>query len=146
MDQVCLFTDHFNQFSVKFVSQNFPFFRIFVWRETTKFLVTLQALQFTDIFFFLLLNGTLFYCIWISFWARVTVLLHTARVFHTGCCAAKKPSRSSQVLCAATLYFIWGLVIISIGDIIPLPQKHHPSLSCRLLLKSVNCSNPHLFR
>ena len=50
MDQLCLFTDHFKQFSVKFVSQNFPSFKIFVYRESTKFLVTLQALQFPYIF------------------------------------------------------------------------------------------------
>ena len=42
--------DHFEQFSVKFVSQNFPSFRILLYRETTMFLVTLQPLQFTYIF------------------------------------------------------------------------------------------------
>ena len=82
MDQLCLSTDHFKQFSVEFVSQNFPSFRIFVYRETTKFVVSLQALQFTYIFHKTMLNGTLFYCIWIAVWSQFTVLPYIPRVFH----------------------------------------------------------------
>ena len=44
MDQLCLLTDH--MIFVKFVNQNFPSVRIFVFRETIKFLFILQAQQF----------------------------------------------------------------------------------------------------
>ena len=46
-----------------------PSIRIFVFRETTKFLFTLQARQFAYILL-QVLNCTLFSCIWIAFWSQ----------------------------------------------------------------------------
>ena len=48
-DRLCLFADHFKQFFVKFAKQNFPSIRIFLFRETTKFVFTLQTQQFSYI-------------------------------------------------------------------------------------------------
>ena len=45
VDWLCLFVDHFKTFFVKFVNQNFPSVRIFVFRETTKFPFRFQARQ-----------------------------------------------------------------------------------------------------
>ena len=42
-DRIYLFADRFKHFFVKFTNQHFPSARIFVMRETTKFLFTLQA-------------------------------------------------------------------------------------------------------
>ena len=42
-DQPYHFADHFKLFFVKYANQNFPSVGIFVFRETTKFLYTLQA-------------------------------------------------------------------------------------------------------
>ena len=42
--------------------------RIFVFRETTKFLFTLTARQIAYILLQKVLNCTLFACIWIAFW------------------------------------------------------------------------------
>ena len=39
--QLCLFTDNYKQFPVKFKNQNFPSVKIFVFEETKKFLFTL---------------------------------------------------------------------------------------------------------
>ena len=44
-----LFSNHFEHFFKKFANQNFLSFRIFVVRETTKFLLTLQSRQFAYI-------------------------------------------------------------------------------------------------
>ena len=45
-DEPCCFVGHFKQFFVKIANQKFTSFGIFVFRETTKFLFTLQARQF----------------------------------------------------------------------------------------------------
>ena len=64
-----LLTDHFKQFFVKFADQNFLSVRIFVLKETKKFLFTLQALHFAFILLQKLFNCTLFSYIWIAFWS-----------------------------------------------------------------------------
>ena len=69
-NQLCVSTDHFKQFFVKFANKNFPSVRIFVFRETTEFLFTLQAQQFAYILLQKVLNSTLFSCIWIAFWSQ----------------------------------------------------------------------------
>ena len=46
-NRLCLFADHFKQFFMKFANQNLPSIGTFVFKETTKFLITLQARQFT---------------------------------------------------------------------------------------------------
>ena len=69
-DQFCLFADHFKQFFVKFAKQDFLSVIIFGFRETIKFLFTLQSQQFTYILLQKLWNCTLFSCIWIAFWIK----------------------------------------------------------------------------
>ena len=73
----------------QFTIQNFPSVGIFVFRETTKFLFTLQAQQINYILLQKVLNCTLFSSISIAFWpqtptrggggvgGRVTALPHT---------------------------------------------------------------------
>ena len=56
-NQLCLFPDNCKQFVVKFANQNFPFVRIFVFRETAKFLFTLQMRQLAYILLQKVLQG-----------------------------------------------------------------------------------------
>ena len=76
----------------------------------------------------------------------LTVLPHAPRVFHIYIVLLRYLSScSSQVLCAAPLHFIKKLAIIGIGiSTPPSHSKHHPSLYCHPILKSVNCWSPHL--
>ena len=55
---------------MKFANQNFSSIRIFAFRETTKFLFTLEARQLDYILLQKVLNFTLFSCIWIVFWPQ----------------------------------------------------------------------------
>ena len=55
---------------MKFANQNFPYVGIFVFRETTKFLFTLQARKIDYILLQKVLNCTLFSCILIAFWPQ----------------------------------------------------------------------------
>ena len=66
-NRLCLFADHFKQFFMEFANQNLPSIGTFVFRETTKFLITPQARQFAYI---LLQYCTLFSCIWMAFWPQ----------------------------------------------------------------------------
>ena len=73
------FADHFKQFFVKLVNQNFHSVRIFAFRETSKFLFTLLVWQFAHILIKKVLNCTIIFCIWMVFWPQspnrgVTVL------------------------------------------------------------------------
>ena len=61
-NRLYLFADPLKQFFVKTRNQNFPFVRKFVFRETIKFLFTLQAWQFACILLQKVLNCTLFSC------------------------------------------------------------------------------------
>ena len=58
---------------VKFANQNFLSVGVFVFRETTKFLFTLQAQQIAYILLQILLNCTLFSCIWIAFGPKLAM-------------------------------------------------------------------------
>ena len=86
-DQLCPFAEYFKQFFVKFANQNLHSFpsRIFVFRETKKFLITLQARQFAFIFLQKVSSRTLFSVIWIAFWLQtpneeLTALPHTPKL------------------------------------------------------------------
>ena len=43
--RLCLFANHFKQVFVKFANKNFPLVKIFICKETSKFLFTLQICQ-----------------------------------------------------------------------------------------------------
>ena len=62
--------DHLKQFFVKISDQNFPFVRTFVFRETIRFLFTLQAWKFVYILLQKVFNCKQFSCIWITFWPK----------------------------------------------------------------------------
>ena len=66
-DRLFLFSNHFEHFFKKFANQNFLSFRIFVVRETTKFLLTLQSRQFAYILIPNVLNCTQFFYIGLHF-------------------------------------------------------------------------------
>ena len=70
---VSFFVDHFKYFFVKFTNQNFPSNGIFVFRETTKLLFTLQARQVTYNLLQKVLNCTLFSYIWRAFWPQTLI-------------------------------------------------------------------------
>ena len=57
-----------SNFFVKFANQNSPSVRIFVFKETTKFVFTLQDRQFAYILLQKVLNCKPFSCIWKAFW------------------------------------------------------------------------------
>ena len=50
VDRLCLLPDYFKEFFVKFANQNFPSVKIFVFRETTKFLFTFKVRKFAYIY------------------------------------------------------------------------------------------------
>ena len=74
-DRLCFFSsDLFKHFFVKFANQKIPSFRIFVFKETTRFLFILQAQQLAYILLLTKLNCTLFSCIWIAFLPQIFFL------------------------------------------------------------------------
>ena len=70
-DRLFLLADHFTKLFVIIRNQNFPFVRTLVFRETTKFLFTLQTWQFFYILLQKVLNCTLLSCIWVTFWSKL---------------------------------------------------------------------------
>ena len=69
-NQICFLCGSLQAVFVKFTNQNFLSVGIFVFREITKFLFTLQAWQIPYILLQIVLNCILFSCIWIAFWPQ----------------------------------------------------------------------------